>query len=71
MSVLRAGKLLEDQLAENWYILRALVVGLRGVLEEASVLDGDSLAGPGLCASALLVSSLGDAHFADLRDGSG
>lgn len=53
------------------YILRALVVGLGGVLEEASVLDGDGLAGLGLRASALLMSSLGDAHFAYLRDSSG
>lgn len=43
-------------------VLLALVVGLGGVLEEASVLDGYSLADLGLWAGALLVSSLGDAH---------
>lgn len=44
-------------------VLLALVVGLRSVLEEASVLDGHSLADLGLWAGALLVSSLGDAHI--------
>lgn len=44
-------------------VLLALVVGLRSVLEEASVLDGHSLAYLGLCAGALLVSSLGNAHI--------
>lgn len=43
-------------------ILVALVVGLGGVLEEASVLNGDSLAGLGLSAGTLLVRGLGDTH---------
>lgn len=44
-------------------VLLALVVGLRSVLEEASVLDGHSLADLSLRAGALLVSGLGDAHI--------
>lgn len=44
-------------------LLRALVVGLGGVLEPTSVLDGNSLAGLGLRASAHLVILNGDTHF--------
>lgn len=49
-------------------VLVALVVRLGGVLEPASVLDGDSLAGVGNGAGALLVSSLGNTHNGDVLD---
>lgn len=49
-------------------VLVALVVRLGGVLEPASVLDGDGLAGVGNGAGALLVSSLGNTHNGDVLD---
>lgn len=52
-------------------VLRALVVWLGGVLEEASVLDGHGLALGGLHASTLNVSGLGDGHLAYLRSSGG
>lgn len=44
-------------------VLLALVVGLRSVLQEASVLNGDSLALGGGGASAGLVGDNVDAHL--------
>lgn len=42
--------------------LVALVIGLAGVLEPASVLDGNLIAGLGRGASAFGVNDLGDTH---------
>lgn len=44
------------------HILGTLLVRSRGILDEASVLNGDSVAGHGSGTGALLVSSLGNAH---------
>lgn len=46
----------------RFYSLVSLVLGLASVLEPASVLDGDGLAGSGLGTIARLVSSLGYTH---------
>jgi hypothetical protein len=48
--------------AGRFHVLIALVVGLRGVLEEAGVLNGNTVASLGLSARALLVRGLGDTH---------
>lgn len=47
-------------------VLVALLVRLGGVLEEASVFDGDGLANLGNGTVALLVSSLGNTHDEEL-----
>lgn len=44
------------------HLLVALVVGLRGILEPASVLNGDGLAGDRLGTGALLDNGLCDSH---------
>ncbi len=48
-------------------VLVALVVGLAGVLQPASVLDDDGLALLGLNTGALLDKSLGNTHFDGLE----
>lgn len=54
-------------MGDEGFVLRALLVGLGSVLEIASVLNGDGLAGLGDGTAALLVSSLGNTHFAGFR----
>lgn len=52
--------------ADGGVELGALVVGLGGILEEASVLNSDGLAGLGDGAGTGLVSRLGNTHFVGL-----